>query len=237
MHHCSTVFGCLFFLRRRDSRATQIDNKLLATNLKAMCLFLALSFDWCDRLLKQKRFKTWVHPNISCSGLYLRCGGSHSRQQTWEQRLTSCPCDSCGCPGPWQMICVAHSGRLLQNHAAFAAFSPGFPSCTHRHYCSGENLQTGRLRTPGQAGLTAGQSNRARNTGLSRCLQASSSGWEGSFSPHVLLISEHHVSHNVQQSGVLVLCYANTAKPCPVCLPCLFDVVPGFSSVWQQAAC
>lgn len=83
-----------------------------------------------------------------------------------------------------QMTCLPDCSRLLRNCAAFVAFTPAFPGCTHRHCRSRGRVQTGRIRTLRQAGLAAGQTERARSTGSSLCPEASSSGWEGVFCPY-----------------------------------------------------
>ena len=85
------------------------------------------------------------------------------------------------------MTCLPDCGRLLRNCAAFAVFAPALPTYSQRHCCSRAKGQPGRIRTPRQAELAAGQHHRQRSTGSGHCLQASSSGWEGVFSLHARL--------------------------------------------------
>lgn len=65
--------ACSVLLRRRASdRAGNTDWQQTAryqfeSNTKTLCLFLALSFDWCDWLLKAKKVQDWVHPNFTTS--------------------------------------------------------------------------------------------------------------------------------------------------------------------------
>ena len=153
---------------------------------KNLCLFLAMFFFTVryGRLLR-KRFKdTMGSPNITTSAALGYTSRLYLRLIDGDTNLSSCRYDSCKSWGLWQMTCLPDCGRLSPNRAAFAVFTPALPSCSHRHCCSRAKNQPGRIRTPRQAGLAAGQTRRQRSTGLGHCPRASSSGWEGLFLPH-----------------------------------------------------